>query len=97
MTVYHTDCMEIKNGLRPKKENVLFPVTLPILIFCGLLHLFKPSEILKSIFRPFERNVILFPYKKVFIKKVCLPTDPKTFGDVTGSKTYFSFGLRKIF
>ena len=28
------------NKLRPKKENVLFPVTLPTLIFWGLLKLF---------------------------------------------------------
>ena len=33
----------IYNLVRPKKENVLFPVTLPTLIFWGLLKLFlKP-------------------------------------------------------
>ena len=55
----------------------------------------KTFRMLKSIFRLFLRIFILFPYKKVFIKKkVCLPTDPKNFGHVTGNKTYFSFGLR---
>ena len=54
----------------------------------------KTFGILKSISRLFLRIFILFQYKKVFIKKkVCLPTDPKNFGHVTGNKTYFSFGL----
>ena len=40
-------------------------------------------------------ELILFPYKKVFIKKkVCLPTDPKIFGHVTGNEAYFSFGIK---
>ena len=43
------------------------------------------------------RIFILFPYKKVLIKKiVCLPTDPKIFGHVTGNKAYFSFGLTNL-
>ena len=47
----------------------------------------KTFRILKSIF-------ILFPYKRVFLKKkVCLPTDPKNFEHVTRNKIYFSFGL----
>ena len=51
---------------------------------------------IKSIFRLFLRIFILFPCKKVFIKKkVCLPTDPKNFGHVTGNKAYFSFGLNR--
>ena len=55
----------------------------------------KTFGILKSIFRLFLRIYIPFPYKKVFIKKkVCLPTDPKTFGHVTGNGAYFSFGLK---
>ena len=38
----------------------------------------KTFGILKSIFRLFFCIFILFPYKKVFIKKnVCQPTDPK--------------------
>ena len=41
----------------------------------------------------FLRKFIHFPYKKVLIKKVCLPTDPKNIGHVTGNKAYFSFGL----
>ena len=83
--------------LGQKKENVLFPVTLPTLIFWGLLKLFfKTFGILMSIFRLFLRIFILFQYKKVFIKKkVCLPTDPKNFGHVTGNNTYFSFGLTR--
>ena len=56
--------------VRPKKENVLFPVTLPTLLFWGLLKLFlKTLRIFKSIFRLFLRISILFPYKKVIIKK----------------------------
>ena len=52
---------------------------------------------IKSIFRLFLRVFILFPYKKVLIKKkVCLPTDPKTFGHVTENEAYFSFGLNKL-
>ena len=58
----------------------------------------KTFGILKSNFGLFIRIFILFPYKKVFIKKkVCLPTDPKNFGHVTGNKTYFSFGLSASF
>ena len=58
----------------------------------------KTFGIFKSNFRLFLRIFILFPYKKVFIKKkVYLPTDPKNFGHVTGNKTYFSFGLSKTF
>ena len=46
-------------------------------------------DILKSIFKGFFR---LFPYKKVFIKKkVCLPTGPKIFGDITDIKDIFFF------
>ena len=79
---------------RPKKENVLFPVTLPTLIFWGLLKLFlKTFGILESIFRLFLRIFILFNTKIFIKKKVCLPTNPKNFGHVTGNKTYFSFGL----
>ena len=55
----------------------------------------KTFGILKSIFRLFLRIFILFPYKKVFIKKkVCLPIDPKNIRHVTGNEAYFSFGLR---
>ena len=43
---------------------------------------------IKVYFRLFLRIFILFP-----CKKVCLPTDPKIFGHVTGNKAYFSFGL----
>ena len=40
---------------------------------------------------------MLFTYKKVFIKKkVCLPTDPKIFGHVTGNEAHFSFGPIKL-
>ena len=59
----------------------------------------KTFRICKSIFRLFLTIFILFPYKKVFIKKkVCLPTDLKNFdfGHVTGNKTYFSFGLNHL-
>ena len=53
----------------------------------------KTLGILRSKFSLFLRIFLLFPYKKVFIKKkVCLPTDPKNFGHVTRNKTYFSFG-----
>ena len=31
--------------------------------------------------------------KNFYKKKVCLPTDLKIFGHVTGNKTYFSFNL----
>ena len=75
--------------IRPKKENVLFPVTLPTLIFGAYSNVFEDFQDI----RLFLRIFILYPYKKVFIKKVCLPTNPKKFCHVTGNKTYFSFGL----
>ena len=53
----------------------------------------KTFGILKSIFRLFLRIFTLFHTKKVLIKKVCLPADPKNFGHVTGNEAYFSFGL----
>ena len=42
----------------------------------------KTFGISKSIFRPFLKEFYTF-----FHKKVCLPTDPKNFEDVTGDKT----------
>ena len=44
-------------------------------------------------FRLFFRIFYFFHTKKFYKKKVCLPTDPKNFGHVTGNQAYFSFGL----
>ena len=86
---------EIASGSRAKKRKCLvsgYPTDPYIL---GPTQTFlKTFRMLKSIFRLFLRIFMLLQYKKVFIKKiVCLPTDPKNFGHVTGNKTYFSFGL----
>ena len=72
-------------SLRPKKENILGPTQTFL----------KTFGILKSIFRLFLRIFIFFFIQKVFIKKVCRPTDPKNDGHVTGNKTYFSLGLNE--
>ena len=65
----------------------------------GLTQTFlKTFEILMSNFRLFLRIFILFPCKKVFIKKkVCLTTNTKNLGPVTGNMTYFIWPKTVIF
>ena len=52
----------------------------------------KTFRIFKSIFRLFLRIFILFPCKKVFIKKKFAYLSTLKTGHVTGNKAYFSFG-----
>ena len=50
----------------------------------------KSFGILKSIFRLFFKDIHTFSIQKsLHKKKVCLPTDAKKFGHVTGNKAYF--------
>ena len=70
--------------IRPK-INVLFLVTLTTLIFLGL----QAFGILTSILG-FFKDFYAFSIQKAFIKKkICLPTNPKNIGYITGNKEFF--------
>ena len=44
---------------------------------------------ISSLFLDFIKDFCTLSIQKSFYKNVCLPTNPKNIGDITGNKTFF--------
>ena len=71
----------------PTDPNTLGPTQTLLKTFWDIKVYFK------TVFKDFHTFSI---QKSFYKKKVCLPTDPKKFGHVTGNKAFFSFGLISV-
>ena len=78
-----------------KKKMSCFRLPYRPQYFGAYSNFFEDFQDIKVYFQTGFKDFHTFSIQKSFYKKkVCLTTDPKNFGHVTGNKTYFSFGLR---